>query len=237
MFAREFLSFHPACPEQSRRAPLLASRQNFPKSNDSPTYAPLRCKSNHSPTYAKTGGWGVFPAPTFKYHLKCRRADTSSFTEIFSVPARRPRLYPELRTVALSNSTPRLSANLSALRFSAVVRSLSHFELSTLNFELPPFPLNPFLSHHSRTRARNSFRLISLHKTGGYTPAWSDHASLLLANGCRFTAKGSLLTPFPTSLTQEQGRGGLVIPMRKRAGLKASATTGNAERRPEHLWG
>jgi hypothetical protein len=29
------------------------------------------------------------------------------------------------------------------------------------------FALNPFLSHHSKTRAHNSFCLISLHKQGG----------------------------------------------------------------------
>jgi hypothetical protein len=72
MFARGVLCF---CPW-----PLLASRQNCPKSNDSPTYAPISRKSNDSPTYAKTGGWGVFPAPTFKYHLKCRRADIFDFS-------------------------------------------------------------------------------------------------------------------------------------------------------------
>jgi hypothetical protein len=81
MFAREFLCFYPARRSFSGGGPPLASRQNSPKSNDSPTYAPLRRKSNDSPTYAKTGGWGLFPAPTFKYHLKCRRADISSFTE------------------------------------------------------------------------------------------------------------------------------------------------------------
>jgi hypothetical protein len=76
MFARGFLCFHPT--------PLPASRQTSPKSNDSPTYAPLRCKSNDSPTYAKTGGWGLFPALTFKYHLKCRRADIFDFSPDFS---------------------------------------------------------------------------------------------------------------------------------------------------------
>ena len=81
MFARGFLCF---C-----RAPLPASRQNSPKSNDSPIYAPLSRMSNDSPTYAKTGGWGVFSAQTFKYHLKCRRADISPLTEILSAPARR----------------------------------------------------------------------------------------------------------------------------------------------------
>ncbi len=63
-FARGFLCFYPArpeqsrraCPENNRRAPLPASRQNPTKSNDSPRYAPLCCKSNVSPTYAKTGG-------------------------------------------------------------------------------------------------------------------------------------------------------------------------------------
>jgi hypothetical protein len=50
----------------------------------SPTYATLRCKSNDSPTYAKTGGWGPFPPPTFKYHLKCRRADIFDFSPDFS---------------------------------------------------------------------------------------------------------------------------------------------------------
>ena len=40
----------------SRTAPLPAFRQNSPKSNDSPRYAPLCRKSNVSPTYAKTGG-------------------------------------------------------------------------------------------------------------------------------------------------------------------------------------
>jgi hypothetical protein len=89
MFARGFLCFYPACPERSRRAPLLASHQNSPKSNYSPTYAAISRKSNDSPTYAKTGGWGAFSAPTFKYHLKCRRADISSLGELFSVPARR----------------------------------------------------------------------------------------------------------------------------------------------------
>jgi hypothetical protein len=75
MFARGVVSF---C-----LAPLPASRQNSPKSNDSPTYAPISRKSNDSPTYAKTGGWGAFPAPTFKYHLKCRRADIVDFSLIF----------------------------------------------------------------------------------------------------------------------------------------------------------
>jgi len=64
-FARGLLCFYPArleqsrraCPENNRRAPLPASRQNSAKSNNSPRYAPLRCNSNVSPTYAKTGGY------------------------------------------------------------------------------------------------------------------------------------------------------------------------------------
>jgi hypothetical protein len=67
------------------------------------------------------------------------------------------------------------------------------------------FDLNPFLSHHSKTRSRNPFPLISLHKTGGYTLSWSYHASPLSAKGCRLTAYGSPLSPFARSLTQKQG--------------------------------
>ena len=52
------------------------------------------------------------------------------------------------------------------------------------------FALNPFLSHHSKTRAHNSFCLISLHKTGGIPPAWSYHVSSVLAKGCRLMANG-----------------------------------------------
>jgi hypothetical protein len=165
MFARGFLCFY--------REPPLASRQNSPKSNDSLTYAPISRKSNDSPTYTKTGGWGMFPAPTFKYHLKCRRADISSFTE--PSPA------------AASAKDGRLPAGASP-------------EEGTL-----------------------------VPKTGGYPPMWSYQVFSMLAKGCRLMASGCLLSPFPASLTQKQGGGGLVIPMRKRAGMKASATTGNAE--------
>jgi hypothetical protein len=48
--------FAPRVLHRGRRASLLASRQNSPKSSDSHTYAPPCCKSNVSPTYAKTGG-------------------------------------------------------------------------------------------------------------------------------------------------------------------------------------
>ena len=54
------------------------------------------------------------------------------------------------------------------------------------------FALNPFLSHHSKTRAHNSFCLISLHKTGGIPPAWSYQVSSVLAKGCRLMANGCL---------------------------------------------
>jgi hypothetical protein len=48
------------------------------KFNHSRTYGPLSRKSNYSRTYATPRGWGVFPGPTFKHHLKCRRADIGS---------------------------------------------------------------------------------------------------------------------------------------------------------------
>ncbi len=47
-------------------------------SNHSRTYEPLSRNSNYSRTYAIPRGWGgisIFPGPTFKHHLKCRRAD------------------------------------------------------------------------------------------------------------------------------------------------------------------
>ena len=56
----------------------------------------------------------------------------------------------------------------------------SRSELSTFNFKLSTSPLNPFPSHHSRTRACNPFPLISLHKTGGIPLAWSYQVSSLL---------------------------------------------------------
>jgi hypothetical protein len=45
------------------------------KFNHSRTYESLSRKSNYSRTYATPRGWGVFPGLTFKFHLKCRRAD------------------------------------------------------------------------------------------------------------------------------------------------------------------
>jgi hypothetical protein len=54
------------------------------------------------------------------------------------------------------------------------------------------FALNPFLSHHSKTRAHNFFCLISLHKTGRILPAWSYQVSSVLAKGCRLMANGCL---------------------------------------------
>jgi len=54
------------------------------KSHHSRTYEPLSRKSNYSRTYAIPGGWGVFPDLTFKYHLKCRRADIFDFSPDFS---------------------------------------------------------------------------------------------------------------------------------------------------------
>jgi len=48
------------------------------KFNHSRRYEPLSRKSNYSRTYGTPQGWGVFPGPTFKFHLKCRRADISS---------------------------------------------------------------------------------------------------------------------------------------------------------------
>ena len=78
--------------------------------------------------------------------------------------------------------------------------------------------LTPFLPHHFKTRARNSFPLISLHKTGGTPPAWSYQVSSVSAKGCRLMADGFLLSsffpldtkiplvsPFPPLHPQKQG--------------------------------
>ena len=78
--------------------------------------------------------------------------------------------------------------------------------------------LTSFLSHHSKPRARNSFPLISLHKTGGIPPAWSYQVSSVSAKGCRLMADGFLLSsffpldtkiplvsPFPPLHPQKQG--------------------------------
>src|SRR6266481_1650734 len=109
-------------------------------------------------------------------------------------------------------TAPRHSANLSFLRVSALAFLFPRFELSSLDFKLSASPLNPFLSHHSRPRACNPFPLISLHKTGGYTPPWSDHSSSLSAPGCQLLAVSTLLSPFTASLTKKQG-GSRVLPI------------------------
>jgi hypothetical protein len=54
--------------------------------------------SNDSPTYAKTGGWGVFSGPTFKHHLKCRRADIPSLTVRKRIARDIQNLYCEVRS-------------------------------------------------------------------------------------------------------------------------------------------
>jgi len=96
-FARGFLCFYPARPENNRRAPIPVTRQNSTKSSDSHTYAPLRCNSNVSPTYAKTGGYTP---------QKCRRADI--FSLILGIPTfcpprlQRRRVFYRLRTLSFS---------------------------------------------------------------------------------------------------------------------------------------
>jgi hypothetical protein len=102
---------------------------------------------------------------------------------------------------------PFLSANLCALGVSALAFLFPRSSLPAKGYRLmaDSFDLNPFLSHNSQTRARNSFRLISLHKTRGFTLSWSYHAYPLSAKGCRLTGDGSPLSPFSTSLTQKQG--------------------------------
>jgi len=54
------------------------------KFNYSRTYESLCRKSNYSRTYKIPRGWGMFPGPTFKHHLKCRRADIFDFSPDFS---------------------------------------------------------------------------------------------------------------------------------------------------------
>jgi hypothetical protein len=102
-------------------------------------------------------------------------------------------------------TAPRHSANLCVPRVSALAFLFPRLELSTFSFKLSASPLNPFPSHHSGTRAGNSFPLISLRKTGGIPPAWSDHASSVPSKGCRLMANGCLLSPFHASLAQKQG--------------------------------
>lgn len=113
-------------------------------------------------------------------------------------------------------------ASLCVPRVSALALLFPHSELSTLNFKLSISPLNPFPSHHSRTRAGNSFPLIPLQKTGGTPPSWSDQFTSLSDIGRQvpaasyrpvFTGHWSRITghilapvsPFPASLTQKQG--------------------------------
>ena len=124
-------------------------------------------------------------------------------------------------------TAPRHSANLSFLRVFALAFLFPRFELSSLDFKLSASPLNPFLSHHSRPRACNPFPLISLHKTGGYTPPWSDHSSSQSAPGCQLLAVPTLLSPFTASLTKKQGGQGLVLPIpaKRRAGWASPAPT------------
>ena len=56
----------------------------------------------------------------------------------------------------------------------------------------------------SNPRYSNNFRTLAP-KTGGYTPAWSDHDSSLAAVSCQLPAPSSPLTPFTATLTQRQG--------------------------------
>ena len=71
--------------------------------------------------------------------------------------------------------------------------------------ELPPPWRTPFLSYHSRFRARNSFPLIDLQKTRGILPSWSDQSASLTAKGYRLGAACFPLSPFAATLTQKQG--------------------------------
>jgi hypothetical protein len=50
----------------------------------------------------------------------------------------------------------------------------------------------------------NNFRTLRS-KTGGYTPAWSDHGASLPAVGSQCSFISPLLSSFATSLTQKQG--------------------------------
>jgi len=59
MFARGTLPLNPACPEQSRRAPLSPSNQNS-LSPIIPALAHVPANSNYSRTYATPGGGGVW---------------------------------------------------------------------------------------------------------------------------------------------------------------------------------
>jgi hypothetical protein len=50
-----------------------------------PLHTKILLLSLFSPLHTqKTEGWGVFPSLTFKYHLKCRRADIFDFSPDFS---------------------------------------------------------------------------------------------------------------------------------------------------------
>jgi hypothetical protein len=105
---------------------------------------------------------------------------------------------------SVSISTPH-SKSILFVRSSYPQPSSLNFELSTFDSELPPPRLTPFLSYQSKSRIRNSFPLISFQKTGGIPLAWSDQSARIRVSGCRLTAKGFLLTPFPATLTQKQG--------------------------------
>lgn len=50
----------------------------------------------------------------------------------------------------------------------------------------------------------NNFRTLAP-KTGGYTPAWSDHDSSLSPVCCHLPAPSSPVTPFTAALSQKQG--------------------------------
>jgi hypothetical protein len=50
---------------------------------------PHACPERLSRGKRDTRGWGIFPGPTFKHHLKCRRADISSFSKLLPMFLRR----------------------------------------------------------------------------------------------------------------------------------------------------
>jgi hypothetical protein len=120
------------------------------------------------------------------------------------------------------------SSGFPPLAHSASVPLFSGPKLSTVGCRLLAALLTPSLSKISRPRARNSFPLINLQKTGGYTPTWSYQCSSLSAVGCRLLPP---LSPFTRSLTKKQGGGGVWSGQSHR-GLPKSLLSSSAHNTP-----
>jgi hypothetical protein len=144
---------------------------------------------------------GAFPTQSFERIILKLTIDKVTLIVLrFSVTIEHQLVQPVRRaSISPISSFPFLSSRLLSLSASIHTGRRSRAREHLFN------SLTPFLSHHSTTRTRIPFTLISFHKTGGYTPAWYDHTSSFLTKDCRLTANGSPLSPFAATLTQKRG--------------------------------